>query len=175
MLGWTVRTLTHLVQMRICAVVLIGLSLAVLAACDQTDPAPKLEATPALQSAPLIPQAVAPVAIPSSVPTKTPTLSPGAASAAQQRDAFPLQEQIRAAEAERAAQIRRDEAEQERREAILREIARRAEQTHASILEEQYRLAARQEIVSSACEQAQIAEIAADLPRRTTGPFNPAV
>ena len=77
---------------------------------------------------------------------------------------------MRAAEAERAAQIRRDEAAQERREAILREIARRAEQNRANLLEEQYRRAARKEIVSSACEQAQIAEIAADYRGERPGP-----
>ena len=69
---------------------------------------------------------------------------------------------MRIAEAEQAAEFRREEAAQERREANLREIARRAEQTRASLLEEQYRRDARQEIISSACEQAQIAETAAD-------------
>ena len=69
---------------------------------------------------------------------------------------------MRAVEAERAAEIRHQQAVQKRHERILNEIARRAAQKRATIAEEQYRQDARREIVSAACEQARIAEIAAD-------------
>lgn len=73
-----------------------------------------------------------------------------------------VQEQLRAVESERAAEIRRQQAAQERREQIPNEFARRAAQNQAIILNEQYRRAERQEIVSSACEHARIVAVAAD-------------
>ena len=150
---------------RLGAMAAIGM---LLVACTWIEPAPSPESTPAPQSASF----AAPVTAPVSVPQIVPTQSPGAATAARQRAAFPMQEQLRAAAAERAAELRRQQAEQQRRELILREIARRADQIQASIVEEQHRRAARQQITEAACDEAQLAAIEADyrgeLPSRLT-------
>ena len=146
-------------SIRLCAMLAVGM---LLAACSLIEPAPSPELTPAPQTVPLAAPATATTAVPASVPPRVPTQSPGAAAAARQRAAFPVQEQLRAVETERAAEIRRQRAEQQRRELILREIARRAAQNQATIVKEQHRRAARQQIVESVCGQAQIAGIAAD-------------
>ena len=146
-------------MLRLCALVAIGL---LLAGCNGNAPAPDPNSEPGTQTAQLAAPATAPAIAPASVSPKLPTQSPGAAEAARQRAEFRVQEQLRAVEAERAAEIRRQQAAHKRHERISNEIARRAAQNRAAIADEQYRQEARREIVSVACEQARIAEIAAD-------------
>ena len=141
--------------LQFCAIVAVGL---LLGACAEADPVPNPVSAPIPQSGVL----TSPPAEPVLVARKVPTQSQGAEEAARQRAEFFDQEQLRAEEAERAAEIRRHQAAEERHERILREIARRAAQNRAAIAEEQYRQDARREIVNAACEQARIAEIAAD-------------
>ena len=148
----------------LCAIVATSL---LLVACNGNEPALSQQSAGDAQSvpdavAPAGPASTVPVAPAASIPPKKPTLSPGAASAARQRAAFPIQEQLRAVEAERAAEIRRQRAARERREAILNEIARRAARNQAIREAEQHRRDAQKQILGVACEQAQIAATAAD-------------
>ena len=157
--GWGPRALTGTRPLRLCVAVAFGL---LLAACTDTESAPVPVPSPVAQSAPLVAPAPAPEPITEVVVLRAPTRSPGELDAERQRTAFFIQEQLRAVEAERAAEVRRQKEAQLRHERILNETARRAAQRQAAILDEQYRRNAQNEIIDDACRQAQIAAIAAD-------------
>ncbi len=163
--------------MRILFFIAAGLLLVACSANEATPESPLIpdpQAGTQVAAVPAVP--AVPAVAPAPIPAKAPAQSPGAASAARQRAAFPAQEELRLAEANRVAEIRRQQAEEraaeQRREEILDEIARRAELNRAKVIAEQNSRAARKQIVSAACEQAQIASIAADyrgeLPSRLT-------
>ncbi len=156
---WLIWTRGQSITLRVCALFAISL---LLAGCNGNEPVPNPDSEPVTQTAQFAAPATAQAIASAPVAPKIPTRSPGAAEAARQRAEFLDQEQLRAVEAERAAEIRRQRDAQERHERILNEIARRAAQRRAAIAEEQYRQEARREIVNAACEQARIAEIAAD-------------
>ena len=145
--------------LRLCVIVAAGLT---LAACTETESSPNPAPSPAAQTAPLVAPAPAPAPATKVVAPSAPTRSSGARDAARQRTAFFVQEQLHVVEAERAAEASRQKEAQLRRERILNEIARRAAQHRATILDEQYRRNAQNEIIDDACQQAQIAAIAAD-------------